>query len=137
MKKSVLLGAAHRTLEITRSPADTDVGIVVGNDALLHQLNAKYRQVDAPTDVLSFPAGEVDPDTRDIYLGDVVISLPRAEDQASAGGHSVIDELQLLVVHGILHLLGYDHEGFNDKQRMQDIQDRILDQLGLHVNSTL
>jgi probable rRNA maturation factor len=137
VNKSILLNAARTTLMLAGTSAEPDVGIVIGNDALLHQLNVKYRQVDTPTDVLSFPAGEVDPDTSDVYLGDVVISLPRAEDQATAGGHPVAEELQLLVVHGILHLLGYDHEGFNDKQKMQAAQDRILQQLGLLVNGTL
>jgi probable rRNA maturation factor len=137
VNKSILLNAAATTLESAGTSGEPDVGIVVGNDALLHQLNMKYRQVDAPTDVLSFPAGEVDPDTSDVYLGDVIISLPRAEEQAAAGGHSVGEELQLLVVHGVLHLLGYDHEGFNDKQKMQVAQDRILQQLGLQVNGTL
>jgi probable rRNA maturation factor len=137
VNKSILLNAARTTLKLAGTSGGPDVGIVVGNDALLHQLNVKYRQVDGPTDVLSFPAGEVDPDTSDVYLGDVVISLPRAEDQAAAGGHPVSEELQLLVVHGVLHLLGYDHEGFNDKQKMQAAQDRILQQLGLQVNGTL
>ena len=93
--------------------------------------------MDAPTDVLSFPSGEVDPDTSSLYLGDVVISLPRAQEQASAEGHPLADELQLLVVHGILHLLGYDHEESKDKKRMRDMQDKILKQLGLDLTSPM
>ena len=84
----------------------SDVSIVIGNDDLLHRLNLKYRQMDAPTDVLSFPSGEVDPDTSSLYLGDVVISLPRAQEQASAEGHPLVEELQLLVVHGTLAPVG-------------------------------
>ena len=72
-----------------------------------------------------------------LYLGDVVISLPRAQEQASVEGHPIEDELQLLVVHGILHLLGYDHEESMDKKRMRVKQDRILKQLGLAITSPM
>jgi probable rRNA maturation factor len=135
--KSILLQAARTTLESTGSAENSAVSIVIGNDDLLHKLNQQYRQVDAPTDVLSFPSGEVDPDTSEIYLGDVVISLPRAREQASAEGHPIVEELQLLVVHGILHLLGHDHEETKDKKRMQITQDKILNQLGVALISPM
>ena len=86
-----------------------DLSIVITDDAKLQELNRQYLGSDMPTDVLSFPAEETDPDSGEIYLGDILISLPRASEQASAGGHPVEDELQLLVVHGALHLLGHDH----------------------------
>src|SRR5512137_1319383 len=105
VEKSILVHAAQLTLEMARQAEHADMGIVIGNDDFVRGLNKKYRQVDAPTDVLSFPAGEVDPDTTDLYLGDVLISLPRAQEQAMAGGHLLVEELQLLVVHGTLHLL--------------------------------
>jgi probable rRNA maturation factor len=130
--KAVLLHAAQLTLDMTGSAGKTDMGIVIGDDVFIKNLNHKFRQVDAPTDVLSFPTGEVDPDTTDLYLGDVVISLPRAQEQASAGGHALLEELQLLVVHGTLHLLGYDHASGSEKEKMQASQDKILDQLGIH-----
>jgi probable rRNA maturation factor len=137
MDKSILLRAAQVVLKLTKSAEKSDLGIVIGNDALLHQLNLKYRQADSPTDVLSFPSGEVDPETSDIYLGDIVISLPRAQDQASSDGHPLVDELQLLVVHGALHLLGYDHAEIKDRKKMQVAQDDILSQLGLNLSNTL
>jgi probable rRNA maturation factor len=87
--------------------------------------------------VLSFPSGEIDPDTSAIYLGDIVISLPRAEYQSTKEGHPLVDELQLLVVHGSLHLLGYDHAELADKKMMQVAQDKILVQLGLNLSNTL
>jgi probable rRNA maturation factor len=130
--KAVLLHAAQLTLDMTGSAGQTDMGIVIGDDVFIKILNHKFRQVDAPTDVLSFPTGEVDPDTTDLYLGDVVISLPRAQEQATAGGHALLEELQLLVVHGTLHLLGYDHASGSEKEKMQASQDKILDQLGIH-----
>ncbi len=137
MKKDILHHAAQATLDLTNTPSTHNLSLIIGDDTLLEHLNSKYRQVDGPTDVLSFPVGEIDPDTKSMYLGDVIISLQRAEQQAAAGGHVTEDELQLLVVHGILHLLGFDHESFDDKQRMQAVQDCILDRLGLHLSVTL
>ena len=116
---------------------EAELTIVIGDEALLHQLNQQYRHVDAPTDVLSFPAGHTDPDSNAPYLGDVVISLPRAQAQAAAGGHPLADELQLLVVHGVLHLLGHDHAEAAEKQAMQTAQDAILTQLGCKATPTL
>jgi probable rRNA maturation factor len=137
VEKSILLQAARITLEATETPENVDASIVIGNDDLLHELNLNYRHNDAPTDVLSFPSAEVDPDTSLRYLGDVVISLPRAQEQASTEGHPLAEELQLLVVHGMLHLLGFDHEESRDKQKMWVIQDEILKQLGLSITSPM
>jgi probable rRNA maturation factor len=131
--KSKLLQAAQFTLDMTELAQKADMGIVIGNDEFISSLNKKYRQVDASTDVLSFPAGEVDPDTADLYLGDVVISLPRAQEQANLGGHLLVDELQLLVVHGTLHLLGYDHAEESEKIKMQAAQDKVLGELGVRL----
>ncbi len=135
--KPALTLAAQLTLEFVRAGETSDISIVIGNDDLLHQLNLAYRHVDAATDVLAFPTGEVDPDTHGRYLGDVIISLPRAQQQALSGGHALTDELQLLVVHGTLHLSGYDHESGDDKQKMQTAQEQILSQLGVHMTSTM
>jgi probable rRNA maturation factor len=137
VEKSILIQAAQKVLEFAKIADKSDLVIVIGNDTLLHRLNLKYRQVDTPTDVLSFPSGEVDPDTSDIYLGDVVISLPRAQSQATSEGHPIVEELQLLVVHGTLHLLGYDHAQAKEKKLMQVAQDKILGQLGLKPSITL
>ncbi len=131
VSQAKLLQAAQLTLEVSGKADKADLGIVVGSDEFVRRLNKKYRQVDEPTDVLSFPAGEEDPDTADLYLGDVVISLPRAQEQAAAGGHPLEAELQLLVVHGTLHLLGYDHAEISEKDVMQAAQDKILEQLGV------
>lgn len=131
--RSILLHAAQLTLTSSNIPGQSNLTIVIGNDKLLQKLNHQYRQVDSPTDVLSFPSGEIDPDTDAPYLGDVIISLPRASEQASAENHPLADELQLLVVHGILHLLGYDHIRPGDKQKMQTAQNKILSQLGVQM----
>ncbi len=133
LDKSLLVLAAETTLNLASPVRNADVSIVIGNDALLKKLNHRFRGVDATTDVLSFASGEIDPDTRDEYLGDVIISQPRAEDQALTEGHPLADELQLLVVHGVLHLLGYDHLDPDDKKSMQAAQDKILAALGVNL----
>ncbi len=106
-----------------------DASLVLSDDAQLHELNRDYRGIDSPTDVLSFPDGETDPDSGAFYLGDVLISYPRALSQAQAGGHAVEAELQLLVVHGMLHLYGYDHLDQETKDTMWAVQAALLRQL--------
>jgi probable rRNA maturation factor len=113
-----------------------DLSVVIEDDARLHALNQEFLGIDAPTDVLSFPSGEdeVDPETGQAYLGDVIISFPRALEQSTAAGHSVQDELQLLVVHGVLHLLGHDHAESGEKERMWSAQSEILGGLDVRLN---
>jgi probable rRNA maturation factor len=135
--KNILLHAAQLTLDLENVTQGSALSVVIGDDTLLKKLNQKYRSIAATTDVLSFPSSELDPDTNSIYLGDVIISLPRAEYQASAGGHPLVYELQLLVVHGTLHLLGYDHLGRADKKKMQLAQDQVLNQLGVRLVNKL
>jgi probable rRNA maturation factor len=111
-----------------------DASIVLSDDDKLQELNIQFMGIDAPTDVLSFPSGEIDPDSGELYLGDVIISQTRASQQALAGGHSLEDELKLLVVHGMLHLLGYDHADADEKARMWVQQSRILENLGCKIS---
>jgi probable rRNA maturation factor len=116
---------------LSHESADGDLTIVLTDDAQLHELNREYLDVDAPTDVLSFPASETDPETARRYLGDILISVPRAEAQAQTAGHALEAEAQLLVVHGTLHLLGYDHAEADDKARMWKAQAEVLERLGV------
>ncbi|MEA3351556.1 MAG: rRNA maturation RNase YbeY [Chloroflexota bacterium] len=124
--------AANATLQHQSAPADADLSIVITDNDSIQALNRQFRAVDAPTDVLSFPAELTDPESGTPYLGDVIISHPRAKAQAQAGGHSVEDELQLLVVHGVLHLLGHDHAEADEKKRMWTAQAEILGILGIN-----
>jgi len=121
---------------LTHQGADpnTDLSIVIDSDEKLHNLNRDFLGIDAPTDVLSFPSDEFDPDEQAVYIGDVIISFQRAEAQAKNAGHPVINEIQLLVVHGVLHLLGHDHADPVEKTRMWTAQAEILDQLGVQIN---
>ncbi len=108
--------------------------ILLTDDAHIQELNRRYAGVDAPTDVLSFSAWEGDsrfviaPEMA-AYLGDIVISVPYAARQAAAAGHTMDVELRLLVVHGILHLLGYDHATSDEEAVMREKQRSILDDL--------
>jgi probable rRNA maturation factor len=128
--------AALETLRRQNPDAESDLSIAVEDDAHLQALNLSFLGIDAPTDVLSFPSGgdETDPDTGRAYLGDVILSYPRAEEQAAASGHAVADELQLLVVHGALHLLGHDHAEPGEKAAMWAAQQEILDRLGVRLS---
>ncbi len=122
-------GAANAAL--AHQSGEGDITIVLTDDAQLQRLNRDYLGFDAPTDVLSFPASETDPETGARYLGDILLSIPRAESQASAAGHPLESEVQLLVVHGVLHLLGHDHANAEEKSKMWKAQAEILKSLGL------
>ncbi len=123
--------AAAEALRHQAAPQDADLTIVLTDDAQLHTLNRDYLSVDAPTDVLSFPSDQTDPETGARYLGDILVSVERAAAQAAAAGHPVEAEAQLLVVHGVLHLLGHDHAEPEEKARMWKAQAEILAKLGL------
>lgn len=123
--------AAQAALAHEAQPLDSELSIVLTSEKRLHELNLNYLGIDAPTDVLSFPAAETDPETGARYLGDILISVPRAQAQANAAGHPLEAEVQLLVVHGVLHLLGHDHAEAEEKARMWSAQADILAGLGL------
>jgi len=129
--EALLEKAAREALNHAGTTPDVEVTLVLTGDAQLRKLNRDFLGVDSPTDVLAFSGGETDPDTGGLYLGDVVISYDRALDQAAAMKHSIGDELQLLVVHGLLHLLGYDHADKESKSAMWRMQSEIL----LRINS--
>ena len=126
---------ANLVLEHEHVSSKPDVSIVVSTDETLHRLNKEYLGEDTPTDVLSFPSDEVDPGTGNRYLGDIIISYPRVIAQAKQGGHSPSAELELLVIHGTLHLLGYDHAKPEDKEVMWAAQSDLLAASGNPIKS--
>jgi probable rRNA maturation factor len=128
--------AAKTTLAIIEANQDAGLTILLTDNQEIQELNRKFRGEDHATDVLSFPMGKPIPgdDTYLSYLGDLAIAVPYAEQQALLKGHSLIEELQLLVVHGTLHLLNFDHAEDDHKERMWSVQFEILKKLGLaHV----
>ncbi len=129
----ILKEAAEATLSTKKWDNEPAVTIVLGDDNYLKELNHQYMGVDQPTDVLSFSIEEINPENGSFYLGDLAISLDRAEAQAKSGGHALEDELRLLVVHGILHLLGYDHANPEEKARMWSAQAEIMQALGSNL----
>ncbi len=129
----VLSAAAEITLQKCNLQDSPALSVRVTNDQEIQDLNQRYRGIDQVTDVLSFATDFFDPDLDSRYLGDVIISYPQAENQAAKRDHSSSDELQLLVVHGVLHLLGYDHAAKSEKEIMWSLQDQILAELGLTI----
>lgn len=125
-----LLLAAEAVLIFEGRSHSNELSVVITSDEHIRQLNLQYLGIDAATDVLSFPAEEIDPETGNVYLGDILIAHPYVKDQAMTAGRALVDELQLLVVHGTLHLLGYDHEQETDRIRMWAAQAEILKKLG-------
>ena len=102
---------------------------------MIQDLNKNFRGIDNITDVLSFESGgEVDPETGLEYLGDIIICLSQAEKQAAQSGHSLENEIALLEIHGLLHLMGYDHMEEDEKTEMWKYQDHYLEKCGIKLN---
>jgi probable rRNA maturation factor len=127
---TALLQAGARMLKVGD---ETVTVLTLTGDEHLREYNRRYRGIDEPTDVLAFAAQEKPSDQRfqappgtEQWLGDIVISLPRARRQAREAGHPINDEVRLLAVHGFLHLLGYDHAEPAEETAMTDLTDRIL-----------
>ena len=133
---AVLEETAYRTLALTNAPEESGMSLYLTGDDELQQLNREHLGIDAPTDVLSFPISFEDPESGQAYLGDILISVPTAARQAEAGGHPLVDEIQLLLVHGILHLLGHDHTTPEEKSTMWQIQESILTSLEIKARPT-
>jgi probable rRNA maturation factor len=138
LPKAVLTSAAKLTIEAAarwQLPERLELSLLLTNDEGLRVLNRTYRGQDKPTDVLSVPLWEQQPptlpDNAALPLGDIAISLTRAAAQAQELGHSTLREAVFLLVHGLLHLLGYDHEqGIAEEQNMLTLQKQIMSQLG-------
>lgn len=106
-----------------------EVNVTVCNDAEIHQINREHRNIDRPTDVLSFPFYDFDTPDQLTLLGDIIISLDTAYRQAEEYGHSPKREFCFLAAHSALHLLGYDHETDEEREVMEAKQREILDEL--------
>jgi probable rRNA maturation factor len=121
---------AERALEAEGVAAPAELSILLADDPTVHELNRTYRDTDAPTDVLSFAQDEGDafarPEGAARHLGDVVISVDTARRQAAEYMVTLQDEVSHLLVHGVLHLLGYDHEEPDDAQAMRLQEERVL-----------
>lgn len=128
-----LSAAAITVLNANTARSGSALSIVFTDDAAVRALNLQYRGIDAPTDILSFPADALPVEIRDEppYLGDLIIAHPYAQRQAEQEAHDLQDSLCLLVVHGTLHLLGYDHDTPTRRAEMWAAQEKALVQLGI------
>lgn len=118
---------------------ECEVGVSLIDNVRIREINNEYRNIDKPTDVLSFPMvdfneGDDDPYDYDegfLLLGDIVISLEKAVEQAEEYGHSIEREVGYLCAHSVLHLLGYDHENEEERNIMRDKEEEILSSINL------
>lgn len=114
-------------------PAEAEVDLLFVDNEAIREMNAEYRNIDRATDVLSFPMYEADEeidDEEEILFGDIVISLERAEEQRQEYGHSLEREVMYLLVHGLLHLSGYDHMEEDEKALMREREEKLLAVIG-------
>jgi len=137
--QEIIIKAAEKTLEAQGVPKDdVEISVVVTDNDGIQELNKKYRGLDCPTDVLAFPMYEstlqvIDAikEFREVLLGDVIISLEKAQEQAEEYGHSLEREIGFLVIHGVLHLLGFDHKDEKQRKIMRQEEDKILNVLNM------
>ena len=132
----------HAVLENEKFEGPAEVSVRFVNNEQIHELNRDYRGVDRETDVLSFPLGEngeydINHDSGAKLLGDIVISMEKAVEQAKLYNHALQREVGFLTVHSMLHLLGYDHEdGGLEEVRMREIEETVLTRIGLKRDSS-
>lgn len=141
--KRLIKNAVKATLSYMDFRKDVELSVVLTDNPGIQELNALHRQIDRPTDVLSFPMFDYDENgdiiedyaefskMGNLCLGDIVISLERAEEQAEEYGHSFVREVTFLTVHSMLHLLGYDHMTPEDEEEMFGYQNAILEEMGI------
>ena len=135
-------------MDFEKCPYEAEINVILTDNESIHEMNLEYRQIDAPTDVLSFPAVDYiipsgfdtleenameyfNPDTGELVLGDIVISVEKVKSQATEYGHSNERELGFLVAHSMLHLFGYDHMEEQERAVMEEKQRQILNSIGL------
>ena len=139
--------AVETALDILGCPYEAEVSLLLTTNEEIHRMNLVFRDVDRPTDVLSFPMIDFavpgnfdgleeredcfDPETGELSLGDIVISKEKVLSQAEAYGHSVLREYAFLIVHSVLHLTGYDHMEPSERSVMEEQQRRIMEALNI------
>ena len=136
-------------LESQNFPYEAEINLTLTNNEGIHIINREYRQIDRPTDVLSFPMlsydepgdfsflsdeneGDFNPDTGEAILGDIIISVDKVKEQANEYGHSMSREFAFLITHSMLHLFGYDHIEKEDAVIMEPLQEKILNELEIY-----
>lgn len=138
IEELVKLCTAEALREENLGEYNAEVSVTLTDNEKIREINSEYRGVDSATDVLSFPmfnedgSLETNPETDAIVLGDIVISLEKAAEQAKEYGHSFRREVAFLITHSLFHLLGYDHvNGEEEEKEMFGKQEKVLDALGI------
>ena len=146
--QEIIQKVVEECLDFEECPYEAEVNIVLTNNEEIHQINREYRDIDSPTDVLSFPNIDYEgpgnfsnleesteayfnPDTGELFLGDIVISVEKAISQAQEYGHSLEREVAFLVAHSMFHLFGYDHMIEEERTLMEDKQRKVLNNLNI------
>ena len=140
----------HAVLLNREFPYETEVSLSLVDDETIHEMNRDYREIDRATDVLSFPMHDfpapgdfslleeesdlMNPETGEVLLGDIVISVDNVRAQAKEYGHSELREFSFLIAHSMLHLLGYDHMDDDEREEMESLQESILQGLDIKRN---
>ncbi len=145
--EKIITKVITQALDYAECPYEAELNVILTDNESIHQINLETREIDRPTDVLSFPTLEYDepgdfsiisedsydfnPDTGELMLGDIVISVEKVIEQANAYGHSMERELGFLVAHSMLHLFGYDHMEEDERIVMEKKQEEILQQCNI------
>lgn len=145
--KEIAEKVINEALDYEGCPYEAEISVTLTDNDSIHEINNEFREIDRATDVLSFPMvdyevpGEFDfleeadeyfnPETGELMLGDIVISLDKVEEQSVAYGHSVLREYAFLIAHSMLHLMGYDHMEESEAKIMEAKQEDILNRLGI------
>jgi probable rRNA maturation factor len=136
--QNVIMNVASAAAKLQNLPEKSELSLLLVDDSYIQELNSIYRGQNSVTDVLSFAMNELSEDEPDFdfsnelnVLGDIVISLERAQSQSEEYGHSLSRELGFLVAHGMLHLMGFDHETEAEEKVMRDIEEKILQSVKL------
>ncbi len=136
--RCLVKAAVYAALAYEDFRRSAEISVTFTDNEGIREINREHREIDAPTDVLSFPIlgddedGDTNPGTGAVILGDIVLSLERAREQAAEFGHSFTREVAFLTVHSVLHLLGYDHvNSEEDDKEMRARKHAILDYMGI------
>ena len=145
--EDIIRDVVNESLDYEKCPYEAEVNVILTDNQAIQEVNREHRQIDAPTDVLSFPMVDYEapsdfdhvedavedyfnPETGELMLGDIVISVDKVEEQAEKYGHSQTRELAFLVAHSMLHLCGYDHMEEEERLLMEARQNEILERRG-------
>ncbi len=145
--ESIIRNVVEEALDYEKCPYEAEVNVILTDNEAIQEINRDHRQIDRPTDVLSFPMIDYEspsqfdrledyvedyfnPETGELVLGDIVVSVDKVEEQAEKYGHSQERELAFLVAHSMLHLCGYDHMEEEERLEMERKQEEILERKG-------